>query len=251
MIEPTPQVQEYLFQNNQTNAEFLHDRARRLGFEVWVHDGILHFRSPARDVDPLRLVWGDTLLEFRPRFSLAGQLDTVEVRGWDPEQKRELIGRARRGHADAEIGMPYSSRDGSVGLGGLAIVDQPVSSLAEADRLARAVLDEAASAVVEADGVCDPTLTLIPGRQVRVEGVGKPFSGSYFVTRVTHRWRSDRRMVTNFSASGRRDRAIVEPARGGEAADNRNEPRNRDRHPQPGPRESRPDQGPFPLALQR
>src|SRR5262245_53832281 len=37
-IETTSEKHDYVFQNNQTNAEFLFERASRIGFELWVED---------------------------------------------------------------------------------------------------------------------------------------------------------------------------------------------------------------------
>ena len=47
----------YVFQENQTNMEFLRYRAARLGFELFVRDGKLYFRQPTVD-DQLALQIG-------------------------------------------------------------------------------------------------------------------------------------------------------------------------------------------------
>ena len=188
-IDNTPEVHEYVYQNNQTNAEFLLERARRLGYELWVEDNALHFRKPAPNGQPVRLVWGDTLRHFRARLSTAEQLNEVEVRGWDPKQKRALFGRATQGRGAPQIGVALPgdviARD-AWGEAKLAVVDQFVHSLAEADELAQAVLDETASAFVEAEGICEAGPTLVPGRQVKIEGVGSRFAGTYYLTQVNH-----------------------------------------------------------------
>jgi phage protein D/phage baseplate assembly protein gpV len=212
-IDKTSEVHEYVFQNNQTNAEFLLERARRLGYELWVEDRALHFRKPAPNGEPVRLVWGDTLRHFRPRLSTAEQLNEVEVRGWDPKHKRAVVGRATQGKGAPQIGLPPGATGATIakdawGEAKLAVVDQLVHSPAEAEMLAQAVLDEAASAFVEAEGVCESDPTLVPGRQVKIEGVGSRFAGTYYLTEVRHVWTSTRRMETHFTVSGRRDRGV-------------------------------------------
>ena len=74
--------------------------------------------------------------------------------------------------------------------------------------MAQAALDELASGFVEAEGVCFAQPELVPGRQVKIEGVGKRFSGTYYVTQVTHEWTAEGGLTTHFTVSGRRDRGV-------------------------------------------
>lgn len=209
-IDPTPTVHEYVFQNNQTNGEFLLGRARRLGYELWVEERTLHFRKPAPTGQPIHLVWGDTLRNFRPRLSTAEQVNAVEVRGWDPTRKRAVVGVATRGNGAPQIGAQSGAAIAKAtwGEANLAVVDQYVRSPAEAEQLAQTVLDEATAAFVEAEGTCDANPTLVPGRQVQVEGIGARFAGTYYVTQVTHVWTPAQPMSTHFTVSGRRDRGV-------------------------------------------
>src|SRR2546428_6043568 len=52
--------------------------------------------------DPLQLVFGDDLIEFRPRVTSAEQVNDVKVRGWDPDQKQAVIGSANAGTVAAD-----------------------------------------------------------------------------------------------------------------------------------------------------
>ena len=210
-IDTTSEIHEYIFQNNQTNAELLLERARRLGFELWVEDDALNFRKPSANGAPVQLAWGDSLLSFGPRLSTAEQVNEVEVRAWDPKQKRAVVGRATRGQGGAEIGIsePGSSLASQAwGEAKFAIVDQFARSPSEAEALAQAALDEMTSAFVEAEGACTPNGEITPGRQIQVDGVGARFNGKYYVTQVVHTWTAEQGLQTRFSASGRRDRGI-------------------------------------------
>ena len=210
-IDSTSEVHEYVFQNNQTNAEFLLERARRLGFELWVEDDALHFRKPSPNGTPVRLAWGVALRSFRPRLSTAEQVNEVEVRGWDPKRKTEIVGRAKTGRGGPSIGISQPGSDVAKKAWGeakVAVVDRYVSSPSDADALAQATLDELTGTFVEAEGVCDANPDVVPGRQVQIEGVGARFGGTYYVTRALHEWSRDDGMSTSFSASGRRDRDV-------------------------------------------
>lgn len=210
-IDSTSEVHEYLFQNNQTNAEFLLERARRLGYELWVEDSTLNFCKPNPSGSPIQLDWGETLISFRPRLATAEQVNEVEVRGWDPRQKRAVVGRATRGNGAPQVGISEPGAEiaqQTWGEAKFAIVDEFVRSPSEAETLAQAALDEMASGFVQAEGTCVPNGDLVPGRQVQIDGIGSRFNGTYYVTQVVHEWVAETGMLTHLQVSGRRDRGL-------------------------------------------
>jgi uncharacterized protein involved in type VI secretion and phage assembly len=210
-IDSTSPIYEHVYQHNQTDAEFLLERARLLGYELWIEDTRLHFRKPTAGGAPVQLKWGEDLTGFRPRLSTAEQVNEVEVRGWDPKRKQEIVGRATRGNGAPQIGIPQPGAaiaQQAWGQAKMAIVNQLVVSAAHATTLAQAKLDELASAFVEAEGTCAANGQIAPGRQVQIQGVGSRFEGTYYVTSVTHTWSQSQGMMTHFTASGRRDRSM-------------------------------------------
>lgn len=210
-IDSSSTVHNYAFQNNQTNAEFLRERARLLGYELWVEDEELHFRRPAPNGQPVTLAWGDNLRSFSARLSTAEQVNEVEVRGWDPKQKREVVGSATQGAGSPEIGLSQNGSDVAKSAWGeakVAVVRRIVSSQGEAETIAQSVLDEMASSFVEAEGTCDANADVRPGRQVEVKGIGQRFAGKYYVTQAVHTWNKGQGMVTHFTISGRRDTSL-------------------------------------------
>jgi phage protein D len=212
IIDSTPGApHEYVYQNNQTNAEFLHSRARRLGFELFVEDDTLNFRRPATGGQAVRLAWGETLRNFRARLSTAEQVNEVEVRGWDLRQKVKVEGRATQGNGAPQIGITQPGADlarAAWGEAKIAIFDQFVRSPSEADVLAQSALDELASSFVEAEGTCDGNAAVKPGKQVEIAGVGSRFNGKYYVTSVVHEWNLTLGLRTHFVVSGRRDNGV-------------------------------------------
>jgi len=81
-ITSTTPVHQYIFQENQTNMEFLRERAARNGFELYVQNGQLNFCPPTSS-GSVTLEWLTNLYSFRVRVSAAEQVSQVEVRGWD------------------------------------------------------------------------------------------------------------------------------------------------------------------------
>ena len=76
-VTATTIVHEYAFQENQTNMEFLRERAARNGFELYVQDGKLNFRKPTQD-QALTLTWLEDFDSFRVRVTSAEQVKSVE-----------------------------------------------------------------------------------------------------------------------------------------------------------------------------
>jgi uncharacterized protein involved in type VI secretion and phage assembly len=157
------------------------------------------------------------LRNFRARLSTAEQVNEVEVRGWDPDKKAKVEGRATTGNGAPQIGIPQPGSDVAKTAWGeakVAIINQFVRSPSEAETVAQAALDEMASSFVEAEGVCDGNPAVAPGKQVEIEGVGTRFNGKYYVTQVIHEWNKDAGMYTRFMVSGRRNHDLLSIVQG-------------------------------------
>jgi len=192
----------YVLQHNQTDLEFLMSRAHRIDFELAVQGTDLLFRKRAfGDTPALTLHREVELLEFRARLSTLGQVPALEVRGWDPAQKKEIVGRA--------TGGPQTMGGGTLGPAATkqafsppdaARVDAPVQSQDEADAMARQGFAGMALGYVRADGVCIGEPRLRAGMVVAIEGIGTRFSGNWYVTSVEHAFTPRQGFRTSFSA---------------------------------------------------
>ncbi len=209
--DETREVHEYVFQANQSNMEFLRDRARRNGYEVFLDGRTLHFRRPPSGEQAIELRWGMTLKTFTPRLSTAEPVDDVVVRSWDPRRKQKIVARATRGESAPQIGeqrpagqVAHHAWDRPASL---VVVDQPVATQQEADDLARSLMEEAVGSFVEAEGTCNGRSDLRAGKTVRIAGLGPRFEGQYYVTAATHAFQRERGHLVSFSISGRRPSA--------------------------------------------
>jgi phage protein D len=199
---------DYVIQNNLTDWEFLRERARLNGFELQVVGDTLIFKKPpSTPADDITLTYGDTLLSFRAEMSAAEQVSEVEVRGWDPKAKKEIVGTAKRGDTTTEMG----ERDSGGALAArsfndtarLVITREHVESGAHADAIAQAALNELEQAFVRLEGVAIGQPKLRLGSKVKLDRAGRRFSGSYYVTEVTHRYAQDG-FLSSFTVSGLR-----------------------------------------------
>jgi len=205
-----PQVEDsgvtlpYVLQHNQTDLEFLMTRARRINFEVVVTDRDLHFRPrKITDAAELTLRREMELLQFRPRLSTLGQVPQLEVRGWDPSTKQEIVAQAGIGDEpklmQGSNSGPAATRRAFATLGS-ARVTSPVQTQQEADEMAKRGFAEMALGYIRADGVCIGEPRMRAGTVVSIAGIGDRFSGSYYVLSVEHSFRPKAGFRTYFSA---------------------------------------------------
>jgi uncharacterized protein len=209
-VSLTPDVQNsqvthaYVLQNNQTDLEFLQERARKIGFEVNVIDTTLRFRErPTGDAEIITLRREADLLEFHPRLSTVGQFSEVVVRGWNPKDKREFVGRSRVGdetsmNRDGGVTGPAASRQ-AFGQSGNVAVDWPVRSQEEADQIAKEKFEEMTLSHVTGYGLCIGQPAIHAGKVVKIEGIGTRFSGRYYVTSTEHTFRPQTGYRTGFT----------------------------------------------------
>lgn len=194
-IDDTPGPYAHVYQHNQTDYEFLLIRAARYGYWVSAEDGKLNFLKPPpasgapgtgdyNSSNPLQLVFGQDLLEFRPRVTAAEQVAKVKVLGWDPKKKQALIGSAQAGatnHATAtkpsDLASKFGSRD-------QVAVDAIPFTQSEADSIAQAAAHGIGGASVEADAVARGNPKLKAGQAVSISGVADAFAGRYVLSQT-------------------------------------------------------------------
>ncbi len=205
-VGPTGQVYPYIFQNNETNLEFLQRRAAALGYLLYVQGQTLHCEPLKGSGSPLELEWGVNLHEFAPRLTTIGQLNSVSARGWDPEQRQEIVSQVQNGQGSPQIGQQQNGAtlaQQAFQISAESLVTYvPIRTQAVADRLAQATADRAAARFVEAEGACSGLPELVAGTSVHIKAVGNRFSGTYFVTSTHHTYNAHQGYLTRFSISG-------------------------------------------------
>jgi len=179
---------DYVMQNNQSDLELLEERAARINYEVVVDGKTLHFR-PQEDSTRTQITLSLTedVIELHPRLTAGGQVGRVEVRGWDPETKAAIVGSASTGQ-ETRMGATTGPKmaDDAFGVATVIKVDQPVFSKAEADQIALGMLKSMARSFITGEGTCFGDTRLESGKMVKIEGLGKRFSGVYDLVSVTH-----------------------------------------------------------------
>lgn len=200
-------LHEHLFQDNQTDWEFLRARASDLGCELYVRDSKLVFRQPDGGGTPPQHVLFTSLLKLRLRMSTPAQVSEVSVRGWDPQTKQVIVGTAGRtsDYLAPDIG---ERRNGATiaqtfGDGHYTVTAHNVGTQDEAQQLAQAIYDEIAGEFIQLEGTCTGDPNVCAGQPISLGNLGERYTGTYYVTAVTHRLTPADGYLTNFTVSGR------------------------------------------------
>ncbi|MBD7918568.1 VgrG-related protein [Cellulomonas sp. Sa3CUA2] len=223
-VDATDVVHAHVAQVNETHVALLERRAREAGRVLVVTGTSLSFVRPPRAGDAPRpgdhesrgrrqLVPGANLERLSVRVTGAQQVAEVEVRGWDPTAKRELVATTSATTSSAEMRDTPASVADRFGRPRAVGVDVPVSQQAECDALARAWADHLGGACVHAEGVAAGDPLLVAGTPVSLGETGGRFDGKVTLTRARHVWEGEG-YRTHFTASGSHDRSVLGLVRG-------------------------------------
>ncbi|MEH1933074.1 MAG: VgrG-related protein [Nostoc sp.] len=205
-IDLSGAVHKYVFQENQTNMEFLRERAARIGFELFVTDGKINFCKPKAQ-KALPLEWLVDINKFSIRVTSAEQVSSVEVRAWDYTKKQLITQTAKKEKQLTETGNQLGSSTSSafpnLKSQEMIVVDKPVASAKEAKTMAQALCDELGGEFVYADAKAEGNPDIRPGQVIDLQGMGDRYSGKYYVTETRHFY-SNRVYDTDFSVRGLR-----------------------------------------------
>jgi phage protein D/phage baseplate assembly protein gpV len=173
-------------QNNESNLDFLQKLAQLNGFVLKVDAESIYFGSP-QGLKAIPLEWRKNLVSFSPRLSTAGLVNEVVVQGWDQIRKQRILANRRRDATESVSISATGLKQISKGSGGRSqrVIDLPVSSFLEAEVIAANTLRNQQVTAIAGSGTSlgDPAIQV--GSKLELSGIGR-FTGSYFVTRVTH-----------------------------------------------------------------
>ncbi|MFE1443623.1 phage baseplate assembly protein V [Streptomyces sp. NPDC058739] len=204
VVDPTPGLKEKIIQVGGDMA-FLKERAQRYHFDVYVEWDRLHFQFPRPQTAAHVLEWGRNLSSFSPRISAQGAAGLQAVRGYNQELAQTIHGLALAADLDPEQlaeRLGSSAADLVLTLTRKGIRRHTLENPLDANILAESLLTELFEGMYEGTGSCIGIPELTAGTFIEMRGVGKRFSGTYRLRKVTHRI-DDGGYTTDFSISQR------------------------------------------------
>jgi phage protein D len=188
----------YLEMHNQYPIVFLMQRARDIGYELFLEEQgtdqqrtvIVHFLETDEVVRHTYVVeWGKSLISFQPTLQTANQVSDLTVLGWNPQTKQQIkVQVTRQDLASEGIIDPTALNitESELSQKSEFVVDHPIQSEAEARLIALKRMRQIAQGLVEARGKTIGVPDLRSGCKLQIAGLGTRFSGTYLVTSTTH-----------------------------------------------------------------
>ena len=194
---------EYVMQANQTDLEFLRERAKSLHYEIVVDSKMLIFRKSqeAEEDKGYTLVWaampksqldGPKVL---PLKSCSLNMNTlapptqVEVRGYDVKNKKAFVSHAGSSQQTSKMGGKQTGADVSASFQRDRQHTHVVStfqSQQECDDAAKAHYNNKAMDLISGSVSTIGAPDLRAGKIIQLKGVGLHFDGSYRIEEATH-----------------------------------------------------------------
>jgi uncharacterized protein len=205
--KPDPTV----YMKSKYDIEFLLERARRRGYEVYLQDEgstpKLYFglsNNPS-NAPVYQLEWGKSLISFKPALNTSKQVGQVTVRGWDRKSNSAIsetctlqqLWKAQNQPAAevarlTQISKSYANRTE-------VVTERPAHTKNEAQARAQAILDKRSKELITCSATTIGLPDLRSGTNVEIIGFGittdqkgnlkgacSDFDGEYYVTESTH-----------------------------------------------------------------
>jgi len=171
-VEGSTSTRNRIIQHDQNDYRFVRQLAAEYGFEFYTERDTAYFtpRSSLGGDPDMTLTYGNTLDAFSAELTMAEQIESVEVRYWDMNAEKEIVGSASKPTGE-----------------GKKVFRIACDSKEEAESIAESKLSELSMARATGYGQTDGIPALTAGMTVRIEGIGDRFGGNYYVTRVAHR----------------------------------------------------------------
>jgi phage protein D len=188
-VEDTKIQLPVLYQNNQSDLEFLLERARRIRYEVKVDDKMLYFK-PAKEDDPvsLSLEYKVDIDELSLKLSARYEGSEINVKGWDFMKKDTIMAKAKKGNEVAKMSaqeLGTNMTEKAFGKSSSAVVDEYLVDTSDAEKVAIARYNTHLVESVVGEGRSNGIPELRAGRTVDITGIGR-FSGIYYITSTSH-----------------------------------------------------------------
>ena len=192
-VEDSESMHPYIFQNNQSNYEFLLERAKRIGYEIQVEDkNFIYRKSKEKDTPGITLEFGKDLQSFSAQIKTLTEGNSVEVRGWNIKNKEVITSTASSGSETTKMTGKESGYEMSGSAfadfkaSSVSIVDNTIIDATDAENIAKAKYNSMLGEFLTGDGKSIGNPKLKAGKTIEIKGIGERLSGVYYVISSVH-----------------------------------------------------------------
>lgn len=190
-VDDTKTVYPYVYQNNQSNYEFLLERAARINYEIYTDDKTLYFvksrvpKSPELPELTYKKDFDQLALELRTLT----RGSKIEVKGWNETEKKGVEAVAKKGDETTKMGGMESGFELAVKAFGETPIIIPAENLidrSEAQSIAAAAYNSFLQEFIKGEGQCKGNPRLKAGKTIKLAGIDERFSGTYYLASTVH-----------------------------------------------------------------
>lgn len=196
-VDPIEARRAVRVQESESDYDFLKRIAKANGWELYIDQTqspqgyVLRFQFLIQDYAPsVTLQWGQSLMEFTPRFTTVGQIAGVAVRIWVAAIMTELVVTLGYDYDRAAFTLQVypSMPDLAAVLGSDAsqyLTVEPTAPSLTPQKLVSELLPRLNNRLT-GQGSCVGNLAIRPGKIINLVGLGDQFGGLYRITSATH-----------------------------------------------------------------
>ncbi len=189
-VEGTETTYPYIFQNNQSNYDFLLERAKRIGYEILADDRKFIFRKSKESESPdITLEYGKDFQAFSVQIRTLTEGSNVEFRGWDVKNKKEITSSISKGSEKTKMAGKESGfeiTENVFNTSTVAIVHDMVTDPDEAENIAKARFNLMLKEFITGKGNCIGNPAIRAGKTIEIKGLGDRISGIYYIVSTVH-----------------------------------------------------------------
>ncbi|SFR69268.1 Uncharacterized conserved protein, implicated in type VI secretion and phage assembly [Agromyces sp. CF514] len=223
---PVSSVMKHVTQDNVSDWVFLKRLADASGCTFSVLESGLVFtpRTPANEApagaesardDPVVIEHGLNTIWLTSTVTAASQVSGVEVRGWDPKQKKAVISKAKPETRSVDLATLKPEKVAKTFTSPEYVSPTGDGVPNTQDVRAKAVADRIAGGFAEVEARVLGNSHLHSGTAVTLKGYGVPFDGRYTVSEAVHEFSAEAGYTTTVVVSNASDRSLLGLASGG------------------------------------
>lgn len=173
---------------SESDYEFAVKAAKKFNYEFFVDRGTVYFRKAKSNRKVLaELGVGTGIVGFHIEYSITGIVGSIEARAMDPGE-----GRIISSSSSFSNNLSTGSKAGKLtGKGKKVLIDPTISSQAQADARVASLMEQMSYRLGTLNADCIGIPDLVPGRFIRLSGLGAPADNTFYLTGVIHEYQDD------------------------------------------------------------
>lgn len=171
---------------SESDYEFIVKAAKKFNYEFFIDRGKVYFRKAKSNTSVLMTLNSKAeLISFRVEYSITGLVAEIEARAMDAGQGKIIKSKQKYPDAGESISTASTAK-GLLGGGSKVFIDPTIRTQSDADDRAASLKEEMSYRLGSFEGNCIGIPDLVPGRFVKLDGLGSPADNKFYLTEVVH-----------------------------------------------------------------